>query len=66
MAPAATQSGVLRQERLRKRTPTKASGRLHRRSAEEIAAVLDRVVALVKTSKQGMRAEDIRVGLGVE
>jgi hypothetical protein len=41
-------------------------GRLPRRSAEDIAAVLDQVVALVKKNKDGVRAEQIRAELGVE
>jgi hypothetical protein len=41
----------------------RASGRLPRRSAEEIAAELERVVALVKKSKAGLRAEEIRAAL---
>ena len=36
------------------------SGRLARRSADDIAKTLERVVSLVKRHKQGMRAEQIR------
>ncbi|MGA3124315.1 MAG: hypothetical protein ABSF69_26450 [Polyangiaceae bacterium] len=36
------------------------SGRLPRRSDEDIAAALDKVVALVKKNKNGLRAEQIR------
>src|SRR4029077_9205861 len=36
------------------------SGRLKRRSGEEIAKALDEVIALVKTHKSGLRAEQIR------
>jgi hypothetical protein len=42
------------------------SGRLPRRSAEEIAAELDRVVVLVKKSKAGLRAEEIRSALKMQ
>lgn len=42
------------------------SGRLPRRSAEEIAAELDRVVGLVKKSKAGLRAEEIRSALKMQ
>jgi hypothetical protein len=44
----------------------KASARLPRRSAEEIAKALDKVALLVKTRKAGMRAEEIRSALGME
>jgi hypothetical protein len=42
------------------------SGRLARRSTEDIAKALDQVVTLVKKSKTGMRAEEIRQQLGME
>ena len=42
------------------------NGRLPRRSAEEIAKSLDKIVLLVKTHKNGMRAEEIRAKLGME
>jgi hypothetical protein len=42
------------------------SGRLPRRSPEEITAVLNKIVLLVKTQKSGMRAEEIRSKLGME
>jgi len=41
------------------------NGRLPRRSAEEIAKALDKIVLLVKTHKDGMRAEEIRAKLGM-
>ena len=41
-------------------------GRLRRRSDEEIAAALNKIVLLVKTHKNGMRAEEIRRKLGME
>ena len=43
-----------------------ASGRLARRSTEEIAKAVERIVLLVKTHKEGMRAEDIRKTLGLQ
>src|SRR5580700_1454898 len=43
-----------------------SSGRLPRRSAEEIAAALDKVVALIRRSDDGLRAEEIRVKLGMQ
>ncbi len=49
-------------------TPMKSkptAGRLPRRSAEEIATALDGVVAFVKKNKEGLRAEQIRAGLGL-
>jgi hypothetical protein len=44
----------------------RSSGRLNRRSAEEIAAVLNKIVLLVKTQKDGLRAEQIRSKLGMQ
>jgi hypothetical protein len=41
------------------------NGRLPRRSAEEIAQTLDKIVLLVKTHKNGLRAEEIRSKLGL-
>jgi hypothetical protein len=43
-----------------------ATGRLPRRSAEDIAAALDRVIALVKKNKDGLRAEEIRAALKMQ
>jgi hypothetical protein len=42
------------------------SGRLPRRSADDIAKTLERVVSLVKRHKQGMRAEQIRTQLRMQ
>jgi hypothetical protein len=42
------------------------SGRLPRRSLEQIAKALDQVVALVKTKKDGLRAEQIRAALKMQ
>jgi hypothetical protein len=41
------------------------NGRLPRRSADEIASTLNKVVLLAKTQKQGLRAEEIRSKLGL-
>ena len=41
-------------------------GRLARRSADDIAKTLERVVALVKRHKNGMRAEQIRTVLRMQ
>jgi len=43
-----------------------ASGRLPRRSAEDIVEILDSVVALVKRHAEGLRAEQIRSELGMQ
>jgi hypothetical protein len=45
---------------------SKPAGRLRRRSADDIAKALDRVVALVKKNKEGLRAEQIRQQLGMQ
>ena len=42
------------------------SGRLPRRSADDIAAMLGQVVDAVKKHKEGMRAEQIREALGLQ
>ena len=42
------------------------AGRLKRRSPEDIAAALDRVVSLVKKHKAGLRAEQIREQLKMQ
>lgn len=44
----------------------RANGRLRRRSDEEIAATLQKIVLLVKTQKAGLRAEEIRTKLGLQ
>jgi hypothetical protein len=43
----------------------RANGRLPRRSAEEIQAMLGKVIGLVKKHKDGLRAEEIRTNLGM-
>lgn len=42
------------------------SGRLKRRSSEDIGQVLDQIVALVKKNKEGLRAEQIRTELSLQ
>jgi hypothetical protein len=44
----------------------RSSGRLARRSPEQIAKALDQVVALVKGKKDGLRAEQIREALKMQ
>jgi Fic family protein len=44
----------------------RSSARLKRRSPEDIAGALDKVVALVKKNKNGLRAEQIRDQLGMQ
>jgi hypothetical protein len=46
--------------------PARKAGRLARRSPEQIAKALDRVVALVKGKKDGLRAEHIRTALKLQ
>ena len=43
-----------------------SAGRLPRRSAEDIAEILDSVVTLVKKHGDGLRAEQIRAELGMQ
>jgi len=42
------------------------TGRLKRRSADDIGKILDDVVSLVKSKKDGLRAEEIRSELGLQ
>jgi len=60
--PGRPRSAAASESKSRVRSP----GRLPRRSAEEIAAELDRVVAVVKKSKAGLRAEEIRAALKMQ
>jgi hypothetical protein len=48
------------------RPSSSGGGRLPRRSAEDIAEILDSVVALVKKHGDGLRAEQIRAELGMQ
>jgi hypothetical protein len=43
-----------------------STGRLPRRSADDIAAALDQVVVLVKKHREGLRAEQIRTELRMQ
>lgn len=43
-----------------------APGRLPRRSADDIASELDKIVALVQKNRDGLRAEQIRAELGMQ
>ena len=45
---------------------TTRTGRLKRRSSEDIGQVLDQIVALVKKNKDGLRAEQIRTELDLQ
>jgi len=66
---AGAQSDAGNEQRVSKATPTsprpraRKSGRLSRRSAEDIAEALNKVVVLVKRHKDGLRAEQIRAEL---
>jgi len=47
--------------------PARARGeRLHRRSEEELGAIGDKIIALLKTHPEGLRAEQIRAELAIE
>lgn len=50
----------------RKRTKPAKSGRLPRRSIEEIAKVVDKVATLLRASKGGLRSEFIKEKLGLD
>src|SRR5579884_3907924 len=50
----------------RSSTRVARGGRLRRRSSEDITKALDNVVTLVKKSKDGLRAEQIREQLGMQ
>jgi hypothetical protein len=50
----------------RPRAAAPATGRLPRRSADDIAAALDQVVTLVKKHREGLRAEQIRTELDMQ
>jgi hypothetical protein len=49
-----------------RRTRTTRSGRLARRSEEQITKAVDQVVALVKKSKTGLRSEQIKKALHLD
>jgi hypothetical protein len=49
-----------------RRGGARKSGRLQRRSAEEIKATLDKIHGLLKGKKEGLRAEQIRAALKLD
>ncbi len=59
-------SGTPAATRLPAKSGSKPTGRLRRRSPRDIAKALGRIVALVKTTKGGLRAEQIRQKLGMQ
>jgi hypothetical protein len=63
-APAARPAGGPAPKAIASKTTR--SGRLKRRSSEDIGQVLDQVVALVKKNKDGLRAEQIRTELNLQ
>jgi hypothetical protein len=67
-APAARAAAVHRAPAVRPAAAggRRRDGRLARRSAGDIAGFIDRIVNLVKASPKGLRAEQIRRGLGVQ
>ncbi|WP_394831652.1 hypothetical protein LVJ94_34580 [Pendulispora rubella] len=48
------------------KSPRGRGGRLHRRSEEEIGAVGDKIIEVLKAHPEGLRAEQIRAELGLE
>lgn len=48
------------------RRPRSRNGRLGRRSADDIAKMIDDIVALLEAHPEGLRAEQIREALGCE
>jgi hypothetical protein len=44
----------------------RAAGRLARRSGQDIEAVIDQIVELIRQHPKGLRAEEIRAALGLE
>jgi hypothetical protein len=58
-APTATTNGAASK-------PTKKSGRLGRRSAEDIAQTLDKIVAVLTQHPEGLRAEQIKAALSLD
>jgi hypothetical protein len=62
---AAARSAVSKATQTPAPNQARANGRLPRRSADEIQAMLGKVVVLVKKHKDGLRAEEIRTNLGM-
>ena len=46
--------------------PSRSTGRLPRRSADDIAKTVSQIAALLKKHKGGLRAEQIRAALGLQ
>jgi len=70
LAPAPTRAPAVRPARPAKSAPAvkvsaKEAGRLHRRSPQELAKALEKVVAIVK-GKGGLRSEQIQKQLGMD
>jgi len=65
-APAAGRPSVAAAAAASRAPKAKRGGRLHRRSEEEIGAVGDKIVSLLKSHPEGLRAEQIRAELGLE
>jgi hypothetical protein len=59
-------SGTSRSPGASPRPKRRPNGRLARRSPEQIAKAVERVVALVKKSKDGLRSEQIRAELKLD
>jgi hypothetical protein len=66
LGEATSKRGAGRPPKLGPMRSSRSTGRLSRRSLEEITKTLDKVVLLVKTKKDGLRAEEIRAALGMQ
>jgi hypothetical protein len=63
---AATRAPVSAATRPQAARAAKSPGRLPRRSAEDLSNVVGQIVSLLKTRKDGLRAEQIREELGLD
>jgi hypothetical protein len=63
--PSTRRSGPSPSKAVSRRPAGRASKRLARRSAKDIAGVAEGIVALVKKHHSGLRAEQIRAELGI-
>ena len=63
---AAASDGAKAPVAARPSSSSSRGGRLRRRSADEIAKVLDSIVSLLKKNRAGLRAEQIRSELGLQ
>ena len=66
VAPAARSASPSPVAKATVSTKTTRTGRLKRRSSEDIGQVLDQVVSLVKKNREGLRAEQIRTELNLQ